>query len=394
MLHVFRLARGVVGRKQMGSTRKNCFHRGGRLFPRGPGRLQSVAVLLILCFAVAPQAAEIPKSVSQSIACRVGAPTGVAVDGSGNIYVTESSGNRLAVYDKFGTFLRERKDLNKPTGVAVDPWGRIYVCNTGSKTVDVYDGTLAPLFSLGLGAAELVFPTSVAVDSSGTAFVADSKDNRIKVFNSSGSFLYSFGGRGSGDGYLNFPVSVAINEPTSEVIVADLQATMTGYRGAGIQVFARDGTFRRRFGGYGEGQGFFIRPMGLAVDGSGRIYISDSYQNVVQVFDANGGFLLGVFDRSHPVRTPMGLAYCRSTDRLFVASLNTARVEVFGNNPQGDSGGGQTGSLSFFRTGIGGCSVAGDSRERGYSVDAWLFLGIALILWRIRKLGRMARPSK
>ncbi len=283
---------------------------------------------------------------------------------------------------------------NWPTGVAVDPWGRIYVCNTGSKTVDIYDGSLAPLFSLGLGTVELVFPTSVAVDSSGTAFVADSKDNRIKVFSSSGSFLNSFGGKGSGGGYLNFPVSVAINETTSEVIVADLQQTMTGYRGAGIQVFTKDGTFRRRFGGYGEGTGLFLRPMGLAVDGSGRIYISDSYQNVVQVFDANGGFLLGVFDRSHPVRTPMGLAYCRNTERLFVASLNTARVEVFGDTLQGDSGGGQTVPLSFHKTGGFGCSMAGNSLERGNSVDAWIFLGIVWMFRRSWKRKRMARTSQ
>jgi DNA-binding beta-propeller fold protein YncE len=88
---------------------------------------------LVLCFAVAARAAEIPKTVGKSIACRVSSPTGVAVDGTGNVYVTESSGNRLIVYDKYGTFLRERKGLNKPTGVAVDQWGRVYVSNTGSK---------------------------------------------------------------------------------------------------------------------------------------------------------------------------------------------------------------------------------------------------------------------
>ncbi|MBI5576279.1 MAG: NHL repeat-containing protein [Deltaproteobacteria bacterium] len=326
-------------------------------------------------------------------------PTGVAVDASGNVYVTESSGGRLHIYNKFGSFQRELTGLNKPTGVAVDPWGRIYVSNTGSKSVDVYDGNLSPVLSLGRGAVQLIYPTAVAVDSNGYAFVADSKDHRIKVFDSAGYFLYSFGGQGSGDGNLNFPVSVTLDESAGEVIVSDLKATPTGYRGAGVQVFDRNGTFRRRFGGYGEGQGLFIRPMGVAVDGSGRIYVADSYQNVVQVFGSNGSFLRGVFDSAHPVRTPMGIAYCRATDRLMVASLNTGKLEVFGNTPQGGSGADSGGAPMTFSSsgGGGGCSMAVHSRPGGISAAGWIFPGVFLLYgWRRlrRKRKGIARTTR
>lgn len=370
----------------------------GRVRRRGAREIPlflAFTVLSILCMAVPSLAAEIPQSVSLSICCNLSSPTGVAVDAGGNVYVTESSGNRLLVYNKFGSFQRELKGLSKPTGVAVDPWGRIYVSNTGAKTVDVYDVNLSPLFSLGRGAVSFLFPTAVAVDSAGYAFVADSKDNRIKVFDSAGSFLYSFGGKGSGDGYLNFPVSVAVSESAGEVIVSDLTPTLTGYRGAGVQVFDRTGTFKRRFGGYGEGQGLFLRPMGVAVDGTGRIYVADSYQNVVQVFGSNGAFLQGVFDSAHPVRTPLGIAYCLKTDRLFVASLNTSKVEVYGNAPQGGSGAGGETSMTFGGSGGGGgCSVVGNSRDGGASVDGLLLLVAALWFRRVGKRIKTARAFR
>ena len=241
------------------------------------------------------------------------------------------------------------------------------------------------------------YPTAVAVDSAGYAFVADSRDHRIKVFDSAGFFLYSFGGQGSGDGYLNFPVAVALNESANEVIVSDLRQTLTGYRGAGVHVFDRTGAFKRRFGGYGQGQGLFLRPMGVAVDGTGRIYVADSYQNVVQVFYANGSFIQGIFDTAHPVRTPLGIAYCRKTDRLLVASLNTSKVEVFGNTPQGGSGSDGQPTMSFSSSGGGGCSMAGKPSDRGVSADALLFLG-AVLLYGARRLlrrgGGAARESR
>lgn len=363
-----------------------------RKFAAGTSGTRASALFIFIFFLVpiistSVLAADIPKCGSRSISAKLVSPTGVATDSGGNIYVTESAGNRLLVYDRYGNLLREVKGLNKPTGIAVDSAGRIYISNTGRKAVDVYKSDFTPLFRLGLGMVELVFPTSVALDSRGNAYVADSKDNRIKVFDGSGSFLYSFGGQGSGNGNLNFPVAVAINESAGEVIVSDLQPTLTGYRGAGVQVFSREGAFLRRFGGYGEGQGLFVRPMGVAVDGSGRIYVSDAYQNVIQVFDASGNFLLGIFDPAHPVRTPMGISYCGNTDRLVVASLNTSRVEVFDADPDGS---GEVVPLSFFSSGGGGgCSMSGTSRGDGDSIDGSPFLaGILLYVWRRRMTGR------
>lgn len=76
----------------------------------------------------------------------------------------------------------------------------------------------------------------------------------------------------------------------------------------------------------------FGRIQGLAGDSLGRVYVADAFQGYVQVFDARGaplGTVGGFGDGAGQLRTPMGLAIDRYS-RLFVASANNARVEVFG----------------------------------------------------------------
>jgi len=73
--------------------------------------------------------------------------------------------------------------------------------------------------------------------------------------------------------------------------------------------------------------GQLFRPKGVAVDARGRLYVSDSYLNVVQVFDAEGGFLYVLRDPQHPLVTPAGLAV--DGDKLYVAEVLADRVSVF-----------------------------------------------------------------
>ena len=57
-----------------------------------------------------------------------------------------------------------------------------------------------------------------------------------------------------------------------------------------MQVFTGDGTFLRKWGSQGTGDGQFRDPIGIAVDGSGRVYIADRTNHRVQVFSSDGTF--------------------------------------------------------------------------------------------------------
>jgi PKD repeat protein len=94
--------------------------------------------------------------------------------------------------------------------------------------------------------------------------------------------------------------------------------------GARVQIFDMNGGFRSAFEKYGT----LIRPMGIAIDKDSRVYITDTLQNGVQVFEKDGTYLGAIYDNENPMRTPLGMVITQS-NKLYVASLNTSSVEIY-----------------------------------------------------------------
>ncbi|RJQ43513.1 MAG: hypothetical protein C4538_12095 [Nitrospiraceae bacterium] len=296
-----------------------------------------ISLYFFLCFmflwTVSLQAAVMPDySRLQPVTENLTAPTAAALDIYENLYVTESIENRLLIYSQSGHLLKLLYGLNVPLGVAVDESGRIFVGNQGNGNVEAYDSNLHKLFKLGSGDGEFKQPIAIATSKAGEIYVVDSDQDLIKVFNSDGSFKYSFGGSGSSNGQFTFPTSISIHETSGEIIVVDRQLRQSGTEmshGARVQVFDLNGIYKRSFGEYGIGAGKLSRPVGVIKDEVGRIYVSDAYQQVVRVFDENGLYIGSIYGTENPLRTPLGLVRGKS-NRLFIASLNTKSVEVYG----------------------------------------------------------------
>ncbi len=261
-------------------------------------------------------------------------PYGVAVGNDEKIYVAESSMNQLHVFSKAGQYQGSINGLVGLASVAVDSIGRIYVGNirgNGKSNVEVYGADLSLIGMLGMGEGEFRSPIGIAVDSTGLIYVVDGRASEVKIYNPDRSFRSSFGGKGSGNGQFQLPTSIAINDVTSEILIPDFTLLADSAR---VQVFDFNGVFLRSFITTGVDElgetVAFIRPFGIAVDTLDRIYITDSYQNVVTVYDTYGNHLGKLYDNARPLRNPLGIAFAPASSRLFVASLNTGSVETFG----------------------------------------------------------------
>jgi hypothetical protein len=233
------------------------------------------------------------------------APSGIAVDASGNIYFTEQYGYRLiklnaagGVQWQIGTpgvWGRDNAHFGTwkggPVGLAVGPTGRIYVADPMNFRIQIYDANgnyVATLGgSLGTGNYEFFLPFGVALDSEGNLYVADTWNHRVQVYDSNLVYKRTLGVTrvaGSDNAHFNYPYSVAVDR-NGNIYVADT----LNFR---VQVFNSQGIYSRTLGVAGEqGEDFFHfgYPLDVAVDSIGRVYVKDV--NRIQVFDPNGLYL-------------------------------------------------------------------------------------------------------
>jgi sugar lactone lactonase YvrE len=254
-------------------------------------------------------------------------PGRVAFDALGNAYVTDPGAGWVVVQDRWGRLVSLLTALGTPMAVAVSDAGDILVGDQTTGSVSVFDPQWTLRYQLGQGAGEFQNVTDIAVDASdGTAFVTDGGTHSIRKYDADGEFVASFGGFGDAEELFDFPSAVHVSA-AGEVLVGDQNNDR-------VQVFDRNGQFLRCFGS--RSSFFFSRKFGrisgLTTDSQGRIYVTDSFQGHVKVFDLQS-VLIGTFGEfgSGPgqLRTPVGLDIDPS-NRMFVASQNTGRVELLG----------------------------------------------------------------
>ena len=219
-------------------------------------------------------------------------PAGIAVDGSGIVYVADELNNRIQKFAPGGTFLTKwgtegsgDGQFRGVNGLALDGFGNVYVADCHNYRIQKFtsDGRfLAKWGTRGNGDGQFDGAAGIAVDGQGNVYVADVESRRIQKFAPDGTFLTKWGTEGSGDGQFIYPQGIAVAD-LGNVYVADVGS---------IKKFASDGAFLAEYGEYGWRDGQVDYPLGVAVDSWGNIYVADTENDRVQMLIAEGGFLI------------------------------------------------------------------------------------------------------
>ena len=251
-------------------------------------------------------------------AARFNNPSGVAVDGAGNIYVADTLSHTLRKVTASGVVSTlagsagtagsvdgtgSAARFQGPQGLAIDSGGNLYVADTNNhiiRKVVPATGVVTTLAGLagnsgnadGLGGlARFAFPSGVAVDGAGNLFVADAENHTIRKILPSGSvntLAGLAGASGGADGAgsaarFDSPSDVAV-DLSGNIYVADTDnhtiRNVVPTTGAVSTLAGLAGT-----SGSTDGQGSAVRffhPAGLAVDSSGNLYVADTNNHTVR----------------------------------------------------------------------------------------------------------------
>jgi DNA-binding beta-propeller fold protein YncE len=252
-----------------------------------------------------------------------GAVSGVGVDQAGNVFLLQRQTPPVLCFDHTGKYLRSFGDRIVGTGhgLAVDPDGNVWVTDTEHHLVFKFSPEGNLLLALGQsdqpGCNENQFdkPTHTAFGSNGEVFVTDGYGNsRVVRFSAAGKFIQEWGRAGSGAGEFNAPHS-AIVDGSGRLLVCDRDNQR-------IQIFSQEGVLQDTWSGY--------TPFGIAIDGSGTVFVADGKRNEIFQVDGDGEIVRSwgkEGTEAGQFRTPHLMTADRQGN-LFVAEVAGRRLQM------------------------------------------------------------------
>jgi DNA-binding beta-propeller fold protein YncE len=258
---------------------------------------------------------------------------GVAVDSKGNIYAADQAVGAVFVIDpatKEAQLIRNGKEARFEliNGLAMDDNDRLFVSDSKMRHVLVFNAQHQQEAIVGTGV--LTDPGGMAIDRENRfLYVVDTLKDQVVVFDAdSYKVLRTIGVTGKKH-TLTDPGNFSL--PTNVAVDGDGNLYVTDTLNNRVEIFDAEGAFISEFGQAGDGPGRFARPKGIAVDGDGHIWVVDEVQSRVQVFDREGRLLI-YFGEQGQYPGQFQAAYGIAIDqknRVIVSEQFPGRVQAF-----------------------------------------------------------------
>lgn len=241
------------------------------------------------------------------------------------------------LYGYFGSTADSKGRFVKPSSVAVSD-KEIFVLDSAMKTIQVFgikeekvekdkkteikvSSTLIRVFPIAeMEKASFLQPISIHYYNN-KLYVVDEKASTISEFSVEGSFNRSFGSYGSGQGEFILPSDIAVFD--NNIFVADSGNSR-------IQVLDLEGKWIRSFGTFGSSDGQFISIKGITVQ-KNRIFVMDSGNARIQMFDFDGTFLAKYGKKGFEIGSYNGSTgiYSDASLKLYITDTLNNRIQIF-----------------------------------------------------------------
>jgi sugar lactone lactonase YvrE len=223
-------------------------------------------------------------------------PYGLAVDSKGRLYVADTKVGAIFVFNTENNDVELIKNgvnakFGSIFGLAMDDNDDLFVSDGERHHVLVFNAKHG--LEAGFGDDVMKDPNGIAIDAENRfLYVADTGLDQVLVYDADTYKLLRRIGTTGKDHTLTDPGE--FYKPTNLALDKDGNLYVSDTLNDRVEVFDADGTFIRAFGKNGDGPGDFARPKGIAIDVDGHVWVADSMLNRLQVFSPEGHLLMAI----------------------------------------------------------------------------------------------------
>ncbi len=274
-----------------------------------------------------------PASDNTKVLFQLMQPYGMAVDSKGQLYVADSKVGAIFV---FNTETREVELIKNKEhghfvriiGLTMDDNDRLFVSDPGLRHVLVFnkDHKAEDVITEGM-----VEPSGLALDTQNRLlYVSDIALDQILVYDADSLKLLRKIGTTGHNHELTSPGDFA--KPTGVAVDKEGNLYVADTLNNRIEIFDADGAFLRTWGKNGDGPGYFARPKGVTIDSDGHVWVADGMQDRVQVFTNDGQLLISMGGHGLLPGQYQGLvniAADNKRNRIYTSEIYPGRVQEF-----------------------------------------------------------------
>ena len=226
------------------------------------------------------------KAASKTFPFQLVGPYGIAVDSKGLVYVADQRVGAVFIFNPAThdtELIRNGYEAHFGwiNGLAIDDDDRLFVSDAKMHRVMIFNAKRVVEGQITDG---IVDPVGLAIDTTNRfLYVVDTQQDQVLVYDADTLKLLRRIGTGGKNHFLTTPGD--FGAPQGVAVDADGNVYVTDTLNNRVEIFDADGAFISTFGKAGDGPGYFARPKGIAVDSDGHIWVADEMQDRLQVFD-------------------------------------------------------------------------------------------------------------